>query len=203
MRLLLTAVVLCLPLVACGKSEIAPEVGPAPVAVASEAESQPNITEGQELLFVTGSLDEALLKSGWSSPEDHGTWSQAPEATILLSLPPTLVNKKVALDFVVTAFTDGKVPKQVVTISANDAEVGQWTFEHAHEQNGNRSVELPEGLIKASMPLTLKFSMSAATSPSSLGIGADTRQLGVHLRSLKLRTPIDTAPSGTPNGSAN
>lgn len=194
-------------LAGCGKTDIAPaSVATVPVEIPETvAPVEAGVSSGQKLTFVTGSPDLGFLTSGWSGPEDHGTWSQAPEAIITLNLSSSLREKELVIRFVATAFVVAKVPAQTVKISAGGRELGEWKFSLGAEDEATREFIVPAELNPAPGPFVISFALPNSASPSALGIGQDIRQLGIHILSADLQindpptsAPTTSAPTSTP-----
>lgn len=135
----------------------------------------------QERPFCVGNR---YLGAGWGTPEVSGVWTGGATAEITLPLP-TPSEWPTELEFYMASFTSlGYHPGiQTVYVSVNGRPEQVWEFASQGPTAGttSRRLTLPtESGPEIKIRLRVEFPMN----PKSLGISTDSRDLGVHLRTL-------------------
>jgi hypothetical protein len=118
-----------------------------------------------------------FLKSGWAdNTEDWGTWTVGKEAKLAVFMPPG-TPKTITLDL--RAFVEPKHPKQSLEVAIS----GQPSKAFALSQFEQNTIKLaiPASAYDKEF-LVLDFKMTDPASPKDLGIGEDTRKLGVGIK---------------------
>jgi hypothetical protein len=136
------------------------------------------------------------LVDGWSPPETHGVWSDGERAVLEL-----FIGENMAHDVIVELKFTGYVPtkglRQRVTV--RDEVKLLESFEIADATPVDLRFPIGEAALTDGL-LRLTFVITTAVSPQSLGLGPDTRKLGIALSTLQLmppsvqRTPLDATP---------
>jgi len=118
-----------------------------------------------------------LRGQGWAEPEFWGTWSVGPSAEIELPLPDQ--NRK-ALNITIKSLGSNKV-NQKVRIFVNEVLINTWTLHST--KNNVLTLNLNDQITQPSLNglLKIRFETMYPISPSALGIGQDTRNLGIGL----------------------
>ena len=125
---------------------------------------------------------------GWSSPEDGFTWTQGESAS--LNIPLTKTSSAVALEVNLMPFVvPDKLARQRVLIEVNGDEVGQWELNSRTFQD--KTVLLPERILRGTNSMTLTFKTPDAFSPAQLGLSSDRRRLGIALRDIQIHPVRD------------
>jgi hypothetical protein len=125
----------------------------------------------------------AALGRGWSKPEPQGVWSE--HATAMLSLGPLRASKKsqrVRVRVALRPFIAGRCPSQRVRVTCAGAVVLEADLRTPQLHSLEFEVSQAPGVER--MELTLH--LPNATSPASLGTGADVRNLGVLLANVRI-----------------
>jgi lysophospholipase L1-like esterase len=143
------------------------------------ARDYPVLAAGLSLLI---GLPEAglYLGSGWSSAEGWFRWTDAERAELFFRLDPVAGRTlQIALQpFVV----DGRLESQRMTVVLNGRQLAVLQLD------GRRPlayrIQVPAGVLAATNTLVLET--PDARSPASLGVGHDTRKLGVSVGSIRL-----------------
>lgn len=80
----------------------------------------------------------------------------------------------------------GQGRKLNVDVFANGTKVANWTFS---EVDSDRTVtaRIPKSVMTGRATLSLSFDISDPVSPSSVGMSADSRALGIGLRRLTIK----------------
>jgi hypothetical protein len=125
-------------------------------------------------------LDSLLY--GWSFPEPSGRWTDGPEAAVAVRVEPEAEALLVAD---LSAFVGTSRRRQRVTIRVGGRRYATLRF-------GRDDVDLRPREVRIPVPPTpdgtveLTFAISSPRAPTSLGLTADERRLGLLLRSLRL-----------------
>jgi len=127
----------------------------------------------------------SMLLSGWSPVEASGTWTNSYEAVV--SIPDSVVGAEISslvLDintYTGMGFTRGQ---QVIHISVTGVPPQFLVFETGH-QLSPVILALPDH--RGSGSIDIRFRIENPIRPSSIGLGQDTRDLGVFLQSIRLQ----------------
>lgn len=135
---------------------------------------------GQPVRFGANGNGVRFLRAGWSVPEAWGTWSDGELATIDLPLRTVPKGK---LDVAIDAYgyVPTEHPRQTIEVLVNDTPIGVLAYESAND-GGVRRLRVPDTVrVPESGLLTISFRIPDAAAPSALGVGADTRRLGMHI----------------------
>ena len=137
----------------------------------------PNTTRyevGTLIKFGNGGDSERFRTSGWSKTEDQQTWTEGNSAVLNFSgLPPS---QPLKLRITLLPFTkEPELPAQPIEVYANGKKVADWQVANKQEYTAS----IPADAVSDTGALTLEFRIPKAASPQSLGISADSRQLGV------------------------
>jgi hypothetical protein len=150
--------------------------------------SAPLVEPGRGLSFTNkGGGDLKALRTGWSLPEDWGTWSERPAVSLRVRLPAEAAAVS-ALDAIVTTFLGKSGNPQVVEVSVDDHPVTTWTLTQ-REQSSHR-IPLPAESARNGDTVTISFRIPTARSPASEGVSSDPRELGFGLISIRAATDL-------------
>lgn len=143
--------------------------------------------------------DGAVLGEGWSVAEGDFRWSQAPAATVDLTLA------KPALDFMllrfeVAPFIARGIPRQSVRLSRGAGELAVATLTCSGKTEVGLAIDPATG-----GPGLIGLQFPDARSPQSIGVSADMRQLGVQIfglavANLEADRVVRVAVNGLRNG---
>jgi hypothetical protein len=118
-----------------------------------------------------------FLKSGWAdNTEDWGTWTVGKEAKLAVFMPAGSP-KTITLDL--RAFVGPKHPKQSLEVAISGEQPKAFTLSQ-FEQNTIK-LAIPAAAYGKEF-LTIDFKMADPASPKDLGMGEDTRKLGVGIK---------------------
>ena len=125
-------------------------------------------------------LDSLLY--GWSFPESLGRWTEGGEAALAVRVEP---GAEATLIADVSAFVGTPKRSQRIAIAVDGRRRARPRFGASDLDLEPREVRLtapptPDGVV------TLTFRIASPCSPSSLGMPADDRRLGMLLRSVRL-----------------
>jgi putative nucleotidyltransferase-like protein len=124
---------------------------------------------------------DSLLR-GWSFPEPLGRWTVGRDAALAVKVEP---NKPAVLVADLAAFVGLADRRQRVTVRVNGRREQVLRFDAADLDLKPREVRIeappsPDGTV------AVEFRIASPCSPTSLGLPADGRELGLLLRSLQL-----------------
>lgn len=130
-----------------------------------------------------------FLKLNWNQREQSGVWSAANDASVMIPVryPRDISYAWVELSvntFVGLGFTEGI---QKVTIKTNFCEQIEIDF---REPRGDRvvSIPVPGEVFNSLEKLDLRIIVSKTFNPSLIDLSKDSRDLGVFLRTLEVKT---------------
>ncbi|SFW73780.1 MULTISPECIES: DUF6311 domain-containing protein [Pseudomonas] len=126
----------------------------------------------------------AMLAEGWGRVEEWGTWSEGPEAEVVLRIPP----EARAISIEAAAFVQPTHARQRVEVLINGVEALSTQFTRLQDN----TLELPltpaiRETIGADGRLRVHFHLPDAISPKALGLGSDERVMALGLKSLTVR----------------
>jgi len=136
---------------------------------------------GHELSFaVDGDAVRHKLR-GWAVAEDEFTWTEGREAVLRFDLPASPSRERM-LRIRAGAFCSANLPAQRIIVSLADQKLGELQVSKTREY----TLQIPAKLLISAARHQLNFSLPDAASPASLGLGDDTRLLGLQLFNLKI-----------------
>ena len=141
-----------------------------------------NAVRPTTISFRKGGLGEELLRTGWSYPEDWGTWMVGAEAVIELPIRTGAQdNAEVTVRFRVAAFIPKRLYSRSFTFKIADRVVGGITFcQHEKAKTFSVEAERPHGDT-----LLLRIVAHELASPDEEG-SPDDRFLGLALMTAAL-----------------
>ena len=142
-----------------------------------------------ELDFQANGTGDALLESGWSTPEDWGTWSDG--RTSRLRLPLAADGRRWQIEFQLLAYADPD-RAQSARVIIDDEEIARWTFESGVPCRKELALS-----AKVKYPL-LTFVLPDAISPRQRGLSNDPRALGLGLLKATI-SEVSAEPARVPN----
>ena len=139
------------------------------------------ISFNEKLSFDSSARGMYYLQTGWSDPEDWGTWSDSRSATVFLKASPAQVDS-VVIDF--AAAVSPSHPVQRVDILVNGSQAFSGSIS---ERSGTIEFKIPDAAKSDSFKgITMEFRLPDAASPKEMGTGEDTRTLALGLRTITL-----------------
>jgi len=136
---------------------------------------------GHELSFAADGDSIRHKGHGWAVAEDEFTWTNGTEATLRFDLAASPSHNR-TLRIRAGAFCSAECPAQRARISLNDHDLGELHIAEIREY----SLPLPAKLLATEGRHQLKLTFPDACSPTALGLGDDSRLLGLRLFSLKI-----------------
>jgi len=149
---------------------------------------------GETIDFTAGSASERFLGDGWSGLEPTGVWTVGERSQLVLDLAETAVGDlEILLD--AYPFVLPEHPELGVEVWAREQQLAARVFRHG-EAGGPLAVPLPGALAEGERQAVLELRIHDPARPADLGLSADARRLGLHVRSLTVRRlPSEPSPS--------
>lgn len=150
---------------------------------------------GEIIGFAAKDVEQNMLASGWSVPEDWGVWSAERSATLVL---PTTANDGLAatLELDLRAPTNRKFSLATVDVSVGGEKLIQWQLREDVNKQSRHRVSIPPRLLKGGTCVRLELRFAHAFRPANHGLGFDTRLLGIGLHTARWLKAHEEAPSG-------
>ena len=152
---------------------------------------------GEHALFVLGSSNTLMLKSGFSYPESWATWTDSSVADMYVCLKDLAKTRALRLVFDVVPFVTSSQPYLPVSVVLPNGRDTHWDFHYGTPKPVSKSLVIstdnwPEsgcGDIGFHMPESLR-------SPLELGMSGDPRKLGFALIAVSVTN--DVPPPAVP-----
>jgi hypothetical protein len=125
-----------------------------------------------------GKYATVFLGPGWPVPENWGTWSIQKSASIQLPLP---AKNPSSLSIQGQAFVLQSKPAQLIEIYMNGRLMQKFTA--IDRLKNSIVVPIPNEFLGGE-GLKIEFQFPDAVSPQSLGVGIDSRKLGLGIESI-------------------
>jgi len=124
---------------------------------------------------------DSYLWYGWSAAEPEYRWTDGKEAAVLFGLAPLT---DIQLQMKLRPFlSKGKVSEQRVYLTLNGQRIETLVLKR--EEASEYKLMLPRSVLRDRNLLI--FGLPDATSPKSLGVGEDPRQLGIAMYWVQLQ----------------
>lgn len=150
----------------------------------------------QDLTIVfnnSGNISE-YKTTGFSNPGSVGTWTNAAVASIDIPLPEVSEDNFFKVSVNANPFVGKRLKKQTIGVFVNDEFITNLVMTGSDVYK----FDLPRDVQKSGKIVNIKFKISNPTSPKDLGLSADTRKLGINVKTITL----SVADANNPNGFA-
>lgn len=155
--------------------------------------------EGDLLRFGSGQRGAPLLVRGWNSPAEWGVWTEGSEA-VLEFAPLPAAGRTVHLRLWTRAFVLPQAPALTVDLVVDGTRRDTWHLQHpADAPPCERILRIDD----AGPHVRLCFQIRDPRAPHEIGLGSDTRRLGLGLMCaqwLSAPPPPGDRPRGLPPG---
>lgn len=129
---------------------------------------------------------DPYLMGGWSSPDPDGRWTDGRGAGLSLRLADLPPGQDVVLDVEAGGYVPARGGRPTeIGVVANGVQVAGWGYDSGVART--KSVRIPARLLGPNGALVLRFTIENPRRPVDHGDGGDTRNLGLHVRGLRLR----------------
>src|SRR6516225_7599440 len=131
----------------------------------------------------------AYQAEGWSLPEEAGTWTNGPRASLAARLVEWPADDMILQISAYPFLVKGRHPSLAVEVLANGVVVDRWSYRYP-EDNGRviRSARIPASLLAASPVLKIELEIDQPAAPAAMGVSTDDRQLGLFVSSVSFIT---------------
>jgi hypothetical protein len=152
-----------------------------------------SVHPGEEVVFTEGSGAERFLGDGWSAVESGGVWTDGDTARLGLNLA-ALAPGDVEVSLAVDPFVTPGHPQLDVEVYAEGLKLAERVFRHRRavmrlgRATQRLRVTVPALMRGDSDQVVLELHLRDPASPRDLGLSDDARRLGLHLRSLTVRS---------------
>ena len=141
------------------------------------------LTPPATVVFGAGAEGNHRLGAGWHPPDTGGVWSSTRNSWLELAIQHPGVDSVLALN--VTAPIVPTRERMKIKLYVNGELRGSW-IRTSDNATAPFEVQLPQTVARQDR-LDLKLRVDHLVSPMRLGVGPDSRNLGVLLHSIELR----------------
>jgi hypothetical protein len=139
-----------------------------------------------------------LQASGWSAPEDWGTWSIDDAATLApIAKPESSENSDFVFEAEARAFIVSPKNFQTVRMRANNIVVADWLFTPSNPERMIRAL-IPRRCLTNNNAINLSFETPDSVATFSLGLSSDTRKLSIGFKRFKISEWEPLSPARSP-----
>jgi hypothetical protein len=139
------------------------------------ANKKPEYEYGNVIFFGLGGTSEHYQQDGWYYPEEDFTWTEGHRS--VLGINTSNADSDLNLTVTASPFTS----QQLVNVTINDHQVGEWIFDKPEGQE--KSIKIPHEVLNEGVQY-ITFDLPDAKSPFSVGLSEDRRTLGLAVRSI-------------------
>jgi Uncharacterised nucleotidyltransferase len=150
------------------------------------------IAQGRYLAPGTGSISFAIGGSGteltfhgWSCPEKSGRWTIGRAAQLAFRVPKAR-GRHLHLAFDLGPFLAATHRALQVDIVVNGSPIDRWSYSVDAPIERQRCIVLDGDLLQEDL-IRIDFRIINPGTPASVGLSADTRELGLHFKALDIR----------------
>jgi hypothetical protein len=139
---------------------------------------------GNRIDFTDLFLGPRHRRHGWSFVDESGVWTVGPTATLSFTLGP--VDGDLELVLCGEPFVAAGHPENGLRLIANGEPLAQFRFQAPISRHECRAI-IPRATIeRAQGHLDLELGIDAPCAPQAVGLSEDRRELGFHVRSLRM-----------------
>lgn len=155
-------------------------------------ESLPSL--GENIDFEEDNAGNRAFIDGWSIPELTGRWTEGSEARLAWRLPSGF-KSSILCTIDAKMFAAQNVPAAIVEVWVNDRLLQVWGGPGDNTATC-RDFIIPATDLADRQSLVMTFAVRGANSPYRAGVSHDVRELGMHLRRVRI-VPCSIAPSSS------
>jgi len=137
---------------------------------------------GTEIQFGMIGNADLFMGIGWSACQPDYCWSTGNQAALTLPIDKVTTDLQLQVRFK-PYVNEIKLPQQRIGVFVNGTQLTEWLVSRYAIQDA--SVRIPAELAQGEN-LQIRFYFPDAVSPKALGIGADTRALGMSVNTLRI-----------------
>jgi hypothetical protein len=139
---------------------------------------------GNFIDFTDPFLGPRHRRQGWSFVDDNGVWTEGPKATLSFALGP--VAGDVELLLCGESFVAAGHPENGLRLIANGEPLAHFRFQAPMSLHECRAIMPRATIDRAEGHLDLELGIDAPASPLAVGLSKDSRELGFHVRTLRM-----------------
>ncbi|OMH33613.1 LTA synthase family protein [Motiliproteus sp. MSK22-1] len=140
---------------------------------------------GGTVQFSPNSKGAGFQVNGWSIPEDSGTWTEGEKAVLAFVVDSDdIAAQGYQLQLGAQAYVNKKNPEQKVELLLNDHFLGTVSYSYPDSRQ-ELNISVPAVAVREGLN-QFTLNIEKPTSPKSLGLSDDGRELGIHIYSFKL-----------------
>lgn len=141
---------------------------------------------GVTRFFGKRDLKRSTLRAGWAVPEARHVWTDGPEAEQKIGLP--LVDRPVTLRVTVSPFIAYHVTHQDLYLFVNGQYVKAWRLRSLRDQSISATINTRQFFERDGVAiLNCLWHLPKSARPIDLGLGGDSRELGLRFVSATLQ----------------
>jgi hypothetical protein len=141
---------------------------------------------GEVIDFRTGGNSSSYMAYGWQDSEPNGTWTNGRQAVLVLNPGNSIDRRQLVLLAKVYPLVTSGSPDVRIRILLNGISIAQRTLTTATDL----AIPIRANLLKLDTFLRLDFFIEDPKTPAELGIGTDTRKLGIMVVNLAFK-PVE------------
>lgn len=162
------------------------------------------IAVGQTIHISNSAQMDTLLHRGWTKPEPNFVWSSGRHSMLSVVVGRTPDEDLELVLGGVHAFLSDLMPANAMVVSVNGEILQRHSFEIGTNNGADIIVPLPRRLLQNNLgALDIDISLVGSHSPAMAGLSGDTRDIGVMIRSVHLRSTIGEMAKQGPGHIAN
>src|SRR5262249_43885357 len=149
------------------------------------------VTPGTFVDFRPTGRGAAYQAEGWSLPEEAGTWTNGPRASLAARLVEWPADDMMLQISAYPFLVKRRHPSLAVEVLANGVVVDRWSYRYPGGTGWViRSARIPASLLAASPVLKIELQIDQPAVPAALGVSTDDRQLGLFVSSVSFITGL-------------
>lgn len=159
---------------------------------------------GQTVHISDGEASNVLLHSGWAEPESNFVWSSGRHSVLSIVVGGTPDQDVELVLGNVHAFLSDVMPNNAMVISVNGEALQRHSFDTANNAGVDIVVPIPRRFLQNNLgAVDVDINLVGSHSPALAGVSNDTRDIGVMIRSVHLRSAIGVLAGQAPGHIAN
>ncbi|WP_050525136.1 glycosyltransferase family 4 protein [Pseudorhodobacter ferrugineus] len=146
---------------------------------------------GQTVHIAEGAATDALLQRGWTKPEPRFVWSSGRHSVLSLVLGRTPDEDIELVLGNVHAFLSDVMPSNAMVVSVNGEVLHRHSFDKVNNVGVDLVVPLPRRFLQNNLgAVDVDINLVGSHSPAMAGVSKDTRDIGIMIQSVHLRSAI-------------
>jgi hypothetical protein len=127
---------------------------------------------------------EMVLRHGWSTPEEWGTWSIGTTSTLRVTFDRS-ITLPITVELELQAFVPSELTQSVaISVNGRGLAILEFGLSYAHR---TQVIELHSGDLTPDFSAEIAFGIANPIAPADVSSSPDRRKLGVAIRRLRTR----------------